>query len=100
MDKLSISEQNAINASGKIRSPAEKAKLYPKSAKLAIASFCYHNCQGEKSANSHTTKRAIKNCPATECPLWLHRGFQKISNGAAANNRAFKSAHKSILTRV
>jgi len=85
-DLAAISKQNALNAAKQKRSPAERAKDNPKSAKLAIAAFCYHNCQQQTLPNSHTTKRAIKNCQVTECPLWAHRGFQKIGDGAAARN--------------
>lgn len=76
---LTVSEQNALNA-GKIkRSPLERARDNPNSAKLAIAAYCYHTCKGQKANNSHLTKRAIKNCEKTECPLWPHRGFQNLS---------------------
>lgn len=83
MNTLSISEQNALNASKAKRSPEERARDNPTSAKLAIAAFCYHNCHQQQAPNSHTTKRAIKNCTVRTCPLWPHRGFQKIGDGAA-----------------
>jgi hypothetical protein len=82
-DPDAIAKQNALNAAKQKRSPAERARDNPKSAKLAIAAFCYHNCHQQTAANSHTTKRDIKNCQVTECPLWTHRGFQKIGDGAA-----------------
>lgn len=77
---LTQSEQNALNAAGKKRSPLERSRDNPNSVKLAVAAFCYHTCQKQHAPNSHTTKRAIKNCQKTDCPLWPHRGFQKIGN--------------------
>lgn len=77
---LSVNEQNALNASKQKRSPLERSRDNPKSARLAIAAHCYHICQKQQAPNSHTTKRAIKNCLKTDCPLWLHRGFQKMGN--------------------
>jgi len=76
--ELSISEQNSKNASVAKMSPAEKAAKTPSSKAFAIAAYCYHECHAETETNSHTTKRNIKNCPATNCPLWPHRGWQKI----------------------
>lgn len=62
-------------------SPRENAARWPKNAKLAIAAFCYHNCQGQEANNSHTTKVAIRDCKVTTCSLWPHRGWQKITGG-------------------
>lgn len=76
--KLSVSEQNSKNASGKKASPKQRAQKTPRSFKLAIAAYCYHECHGETKINSHTTKYAIKNCEKTNCSLHLHRGFQKL----------------------
>lgn len=84
MNKLSQSEQNALNAAKAKRSPLERSRDNPQSPKLAIAAHCYHTCHQESAPNSHTTKRAIKNCQVTECPLWPFRGFQKIGDGAGA----------------
>ena len=64
-------------------SPGERAKVYPKSAKLAIAAYCYHNCVGEESSNSHASKNFIKECKNVTCHLWPHRGWQKITGGRA-----------------
>lgn len=75
---LTQSEQNALNAAKQKRSPLERSRDNPKSPKLAIAAYCYHSCHKEIAPNSHTTKRAIKNCQVTDCPLWPHRGFQKM----------------------
>lgn len=77
--KLSTSEQNSKNASGKKSTPRERAQKTPRSFKLAIASYCYHECHGETKVNSHTTKYAIKNCEKTSCSLYSHRGFQKLA---------------------
>jgi len=62
-------------------SPKEKAAANPKSAKLAIAAHCYHDCQGETATNSHGTKLLIKNCPDKGCVLWPHRGWQTVTGG-------------------
>lgn len=62
-------------------SPREKAAAHPRSAKLAIAAFCYHQCNGEEATNSHITKLEIKNCREPNCPLYLHRGWQEITGG-------------------
>lgn len=61
--------------------PREKSALSPKSAKLAIAAHCYHDCHNEEETNSHTTKVAIRDCPQTACALWPHRGWQKVTGG-------------------
>lgn len=62
-------------------SPREKAAANPKSAKLAIAAYCYHECIGEQETNSHTSKLTVKNCADGACPLWPHRGWQTITGG-------------------
>lgn len=80
--KANRNEQAAKNAAVKKMSPQERAARTPKSCKLAIAAYCYHECHNEKSVNSHTIKRAIKNCTVTGCPLWLHRGWQKTGGNA------------------
>lgn len=68
-------------------SPAEKSAKSPASAKLAIAAYCYHACHSEQAQNSHTTKRAIRNCADTRCPLWFHRGFQHVTSGKPKTQR-------------
>jgi hypothetical protein len=67
--------------------PAEKAKANPKSAKLAIAAFCYHACLGETAPNSHLTKGRIRDCQSQTCPLWPHRGWQNLGIRANAKDR-------------
>jgi hypothetical protein len=62
-------------------SPREKAAAHPKSVKLAIAAFCYHQCNGEDAVNSHITKLEIKNCQELNCALYPHRGWQEITGG-------------------
>lgn len=62
-------------------SPREKAAQSPKNPKLAIAAYCYHSCYGQNDRNSHLTKNDVKNCPATNCPLWQFRGWQNITGG-------------------
>lgn len=69
-------------------SPGDKAKLTPFSAKMAIAAYCYHECHCEQESNSHKTKLAIKNCPSTDCFLWPHRGWQKITGGNVIKRRS------------
>lgn len=59
------------------KTPAERAAASPKSAKLAIAAYCYHGCHNERERNSHRTKWAIRTCTDVACPLWPHRGFQQ-----------------------
>lgn len=61
--------------------PRAKAKANPKSAKIAIAAYCYHTCLGEESGNSHKVKLMVKNCQVDSCPLWPHRPWQKITGG-------------------
>ncbi|SDX88544.1 hypothetical protein [Nitrosomonas halophila] len=73
---LTTGQQNARNAAKAKRSPLERARDNPRSVKLAVAAYCYHTCKAQTASNSHLTKRAIKNCEKTDCPLWPHRGFQ------------------------
>lgn len=63
-------------------SPRDKSALNPNSAKLAVAAYCYHNCLGEEEANSHRTKRKVRDCKNTQCSLWEHRGWQQITGGS------------------
>lgn len=67
-------------------SPREKAALFPRSPKLAIAAYCYHDCQGEERPNSHITKNAVKECKNTACCLWISRGWQAISGGSVKSD--------------
>lgn len=62
-------------------SPAEKAAAFPTSAKLAIAAYCYHDCQGEVANNAHTTKLAIRDCRIQDCNLWSNRPWQTNTFG-------------------
>ena len=62
-------------------SPGEKAAKNPGDVKLAVAAYCYHDCNGETATNSHTTKFAIKNCPSKDCQLWRFRGWQDVTGG-------------------
>lgn len=62
-------------------SPADKAAANPRSVKAAIAAFCYHDCFGDETSNSHATKTAIRDCKNTTCHLWPHRGWQHITGG-------------------
>lgn len=62
-------------------SPKEKAAANPRNIKLAVAAYCYHDCNGEIAVNSHSTKFAIKNCSSKDCQLWSFRGWQDISGG-------------------
>lgn len=68
-------------------SPAEKAKKYPKSHKMAIAAFCYHDCVGEEDRNSHKTKLFIKECKNTACNLYPFRPWQDITGGNTGSVR-------------
>lgn len=77
--KTILNEQNAKNAAAKKMSPRERAGRNPRSAKMAIAAYCYHECHSENSSNSHNTKRAIKNCTITTCALWPHRGWRELT---------------------
>ena len=84
MEEKTIRNEQAIkNASVKKMSPHERSAANPRSAKLAIAAFCYHTCHKQQESNSHNTKRTVKNCNVTTCPLWPHRGWQKIGDGVA-----------------
>lgn len=65
---------------GKHMTPAEKAAARPKSAKLAIAAFCYR-CAGGNDDNPHLSKALVRDCPSNTCPLWPHRGWQNITTG-------------------
>lgn len=62
--------------------PGEKAKRHPKSAKLAIAAFCYHSCMSETRKNAQNVKLDIRDCQSTKCELWPHRGWQKLRDRA------------------
>lgn len=62
-------------------SPLEKSKRHPRSAALAIAAYCYHECNNEDATNSHTTKVAVRDCKMDKCPLWPFRGWQNITGG-------------------
>jgi len=74
---------NNKNATGKKKmSPMQAAQANSKSKALAIAAHCYHICRGETAVNSHTAKLEIKNCPDLSCPLWPHRGWQKMTGGS------------------
>lgn len=84
---MDTNKQNALNAARKKMSPCERAEAYSRSAKHAIAAYCYHQCHKEQARNSHTTKRAIKNCEVKTCHLWPHRGFQNIGDGVAGRKR-------------
>lgn len=77
-----------------VLSPMQKAAANPKSKTLAIAAHCYHICRGETDTNSHTAKLEIKNCPDKLCPLWNHRGWQKITGGNVKNPHVKKMALK------
>lgn len=58
--------------------PLEKSSAHPKSAKLAIAAFCYHTCHSADGISPTTVKAAIRDCAKSACPLWPHRGWQNI----------------------
>lgn len=75
----------------KTLSPGEKAKAVPKSLKLAVAAYCYHNCFGEHAPNSHTTKMHIRDCTDETCHLWPFRGWQMITEGNCGPRREFTS---------
>lgn len=60
--------------------PAEKAKANPKSGKLAIAAYCYHNCHNADGKSPTTVKANIRDCITQTCPLWPHRGWQNITS--------------------
>lgn len=51
--------------------PMEKAKLNPKSKVLAIRAYCWDCAGGNRTE--------VTLCPSTNCPLWLHRPWQKNS---------------------
>ena len=78
MSTLTQSERNAKNAAVKKMSPCEKSAANPSSQKLAIAAYCYHICAEQKENNSHLTKREIADCQTLTCPLYPHRGWQKL----------------------
>lgn len=62
----------------KSMTPVEAAAAKPKSAKLAIAAFCY-NCMGANSNRPHVTKTMVRDCTAKDCALYPHRGWQHIT---------------------
>jgi hypothetical protein len=72
---------------GERKSPREKAASNPGSAVLAIAAYCYHECQNEVAINSHKTKFAIKNCEVTGCPLWPFRGWKHVTGGSTTKKQ-------------
>lgn len=66
----------------KNKSPEAQAKANPRSAKLAIAAFCYHSCMSEDRVNAHNTKLDIRDCANEACHLWPHRPWQNMKNRA------------------
>lgn len=52
--------------------PMEKARQNPKSKVLAIRAYCW-DCVGG-------SRTEVTLCPSTNCPLWLHRPWQKKEN--------------------
>jgi len=63
----------------KTKTPRENSAGHPKSAKLAIAAFCYRCMGGEDTNHPHTVKSMVRDCTSTDCPLWNFRGFQKVT---------------------
>lgn len=51
--------------------PMEKARQNPKSKTLAIRAYCFDCCGGNK--------QEVTLCPSKNCPLWVHRPWQKNS---------------------
>ena len=72
-------------------SPSEKSKRHPKSHKMAIAAFCYHDCAGEEQPNSHKIKLFIKECKNTTCHLYPFRPWQDITGGNVGAVRKARS---------
>lgn len=68
-------------------SPREKAAQSPGNPKLAIAAYCYHECNNEEAANSHVTKVAVRDCGVTGCALWPFRGWQHITGGLVGKRK-------------
>jgi hypothetical protein len=59
-------------------SPLERAQANPQSIKLAVAAYCY-NCQDLGTNTPHVTKACVRDCPAKDCALWPHRGWQAVT---------------------
>lgn len=53
--------------------PIEKAARNPSSLRAAVNGKCW-DCQG--AGADPGTRRAIRECPATRCPLWNVRPYQ------------------------
>lgn len=62
-------------------SPIQRAKLHPKSLRLAISAQCY-DCIYDKS-ESGTWRQQIEACPCINCPLYCQRP-KPITKGEAS----------------
>jgi hypothetical protein len=62
-----LNEQIAV----KTITPIQKAKLNPKSLRLAINAQCY-DCIYDKSEQG-TWRQQVEACPSANCPLYCHR---------------------------
>lgn len=60
--------------------PLAKAKAKPASLRAAITAKCYDCAGGGQDPN---TRRAVRECPVTGCPLWPVRPYQR--KGAATD---------------
>ena len=68
-----LKEYNRKVAAGEItrasaRTPAEKAKAYPKSLRAAINAKCWDCCGFQR--------KEVTLCEITDCSLWIHRPWQ------------------------
>jgi hypothetical protein len=61
------------------KTPREAALARPKSSLLAIAAFCFDCMGGASTENPSVTKAAVRDCKSTDCPLYPHRGWRKIT---------------------
>ena len=71
--------------------PIQKAKANPTSLRMAINAKCW-DCVG--AGCDPAPRRAIGQCPSTDCPLWNVRPYQKTKDGlrhAQVNQEAAKT---------
>ncbi|CAI8970967.1 protein of unknown function [Methylocaldum szegediense] len=63
----------------KTKTPREASANHPRSAKRAIAAFCYRCMGGEDTNHPNIVKAMVRDCESTDCPLWKFRGFQRVT---------------------
>lgn len=71
MNKHTVKPQKTTQIDVKCNTPIQRAKLQPKSLRLAINAQCY-DCIYDKS-DLGTWRQQTEACPSINCPLYCHR---------------------------